>query len=489
MLARERYRGALLGLAVGDAVGTTVEFKAPGSFPDVSDLRGGGPFGLTAGQWTDDTSMALCLADSLLETGGFDSWDQLDRYVRWHRDGYRSSTGSCFDIGGTTRASLARYERSGEPLSGPTGPDTAGNGSIMRLAPVPLRYAATPSRAIELAADSSRTTHGATVAVDACRYLAALIVGALDGATKEQLLDPRFTPVPGYWEAHPLCSEVDEVAAGSYLRGRIRGTGYARDSLEAALWAFATTSSFRDGCLRAVNLGDDADTTAAVYGQLAGAFYGEGGIPLEWRNRITDGDEIGRLADELHFAATGPRAVPIPDSYWVSAGLIAGEYPGARSAADALPRIRRMLAAGVETFVDLTEAGELQATGRVEPYEQLVTDAALQLGRDVRYRRMAIRDVGVPSVDALVEILDLLDSEIAAGRTVYVHCYGGVGRTAVVVGARLVRGGLQGDDALEELQRLRAATPKADRRSPETEQQRELVRQWNRHDPRRRDAT
>ena len=140
--------------------------------------------------------------------------------------------------------------------------------------------------------------------------------------------------MPGYWEAHPLCPEIDEVAAGSFAAGgAIRGTGYARDCLEAALWAFATTDSFRDGCLRAVNLGDDADTTAAVYGQLAGAFYGEGGIPPEWRAKLADGDEIGGLSERLFEAAQGERATPIPDSYWVSDTLIAGEYPGAKNAA------------------------------------------------------------------------------------------------------------------------------------------------------------
>ena len=392
--------------------------------------------------------------------------------MRWHRDGYRSSTGSCFDIGGTTSASLAHYARSGAPWSGWPEPHAAGNGSIMRLAPVPMRYASTPPRAIKRAADSSRTTHGATVAVDACRYLGALLVGALDGAGKEELLSPRFTPVPGYWEEHPLCPEIDEVAAGSYARGQVRGTGYARDTLEAALWAFATTSSFREGCLRAVNLGDDADTTAAVYGQLAGALYGEGGIPIEWCTRITDGVGIGGLADALLEAATRPRAVPIPDSYWVSDFLLAGEYPGAKSTSAALPRIRRMLATGIKTFVDLTEAGELQASGPVEPYDELVTESARLLGRDLRYYRIPIRDVDVPSRDVLVEILDLIEREIAESRTVYVHCYGGVGRTATVVGAHLVRGGMQGEEALVELQRLRAATPKAPRRSPETELQR-----------------
>jgi ADP-ribosyl-[dinitrogen reductase] hydrolase len=479
MLTADRYRGCLLGLAVGDAVGTTVEFKSRGSFPDVSDMVGGGPFGLAPGQWTDDTSMALCLADSLLESGGFDPWDQLARYVRWYREGYRSSTGAFFDIGNATRAALERFERSGEPWCGSEGGNTAGNGSIMRLAPVPMRYAATPARAIELAADSSRTTHGARIAVDACRYLAALIVGALGGAGKDELLAARYSPLIGYWDAHPLCPEIDEVAAGSFAAdGPIRGTGYARDCLEAALWAFATTDSFRTGCLRAVNLGDDADTTAAVFGQLAGAFYGEGGIPSEWRAKVTIGEEIGDLAERLLEAATGMRPTPIPDSYWVSETLIAGEYPGAKDAASARLRVRRMVAAGVETFVDLTQAGERQANRPVESYEQLVSDAAGELGRDLRYHRMAIPDIGIPPEDVMAAILDLIDREAASGRAVYVHCYGGVGRTATVVGAHLVRGGLGGDEALEQVQTLRARTPKAHRPSPETHSQRTMVRKW-----------
>ncbi|GIV97273.1 MAG: hypothetical protein KatS3mg057_1930 [Herpetosiphonaceae bacterium] len=198
-----RYRGALLGLAVGDAVGTTLEFCPPGSFAPIDDMIGGGPFHLLPGQWTDDTSMALCLAASLVERRAFDPRDQMERYLRWWREGYMSSTGRCFDIGGTVAAALRRYEQSGEPFAGSSDPYTAGNGSIMRLAPVPLFFAGDPSLAIERSADSSRTTHAAPAAVDACRYLAALILGALQGASKEELLAPFFCSLPGYWEAHP----------------------------------------------------------------------------------------------------------------------------------------------------------------------------------------------------------------------------------------------------------------------------------------------
>ena len=129
----DRYRGCLLGLAVGDALGTTLEFQPPGSFEPTADKVGGGPFRLKPGQWTDDTSMALCLAESLIERRGFDPVDQLERYCCWYRTGHLSSTGRCFDIGSTTRAALHRFERTREPCCGSTDPATAGNGSIMRL--------------------------------------------------------------------------------------------------------------------------------------------------------------------------------------------------------------------------------------------------------------------------------------------------------------------------------------------------------------------
>jgi len=300
---RERYQGSLLGLAVGDALGTTLEFESPGTFDPVSEITGGGPFGLPAGCWTDDTSMALCLAESLIECRGFDPYDQMSRYVRWYRDGHLSSTGDCFDIGMTTRTALHLFETTGEPYGGSTDPHSAGNGSLMRLSAVPLFFADLPHEAMHLSGESSRTTHGTQSAVDACRYMAALIVGAVQGVRKEELLASFYSPVPDYWQRNPLCPEIEEIAAGSFKRKQppeIRGSGYVVHSLEAALWAFHHTGDFREGCLKAVNLGDDADTTGAVYGQLAGAFYGVEGIPAEWLETLAMRDLIREFADKLY---------------------------------------------------------------------------------------------------------------------------------------------------------------------------------------------
>ena len=300
---QDRFRGCLLGLAAGDALGTTLEFKSPGTFEPIDDMVGGGPFNLQPGQWTDDTSMALCLATSLVEREGFDARDQMQRYVRWWREGYLSSTGSCFDIGITVSDALSRFERSGDPYAGSTDPYSAGNGSLMCLAPVPMYYSGDPAESISKAADSSRTTHQAAAAVDACRYFAGLLIGALEGADKETLLSARYCPVEGLWESDPLVEEIALIADGSFKDRdppQIRGVGYVVQSLEAALWAFDRSDNFRDGALLAANLGHDADTTAAIYGQIAGAYYGADGIPAMWRERLTAAAEITSLADSLH---------------------------------------------------------------------------------------------------------------------------------------------------------------------------------------------
>ena len=305
-MSLDRYRGSILGLAVGDALGAPVEFKRPGSFEPVMGMSSGGAFGLRPGQWTDDTSLALCLAESLVETNGFDLIDQLDRYVRWYREGHLSSTGECFDIGNTTEMALTRYEATKDPYSGPTDPSTAGTGSIMRLVSVPLAYAKDFATAVERSGESSKTTHGALEAVDSCRYLGGLIAASVTGVEKTEFLSKRYSQQPGYWTENPLCEKVDAIADGSFKEKsppEIKGSGYVIDCLEAALWAFYKTDSFGEGCLLAVNLGNDADTTGAVYGQLAGAYYGASGIPKDWLQDLTLGSLVQSFADRLYEMA------------------------------------------------------------------------------------------------------------------------------------------------------------------------------------------
>ncbi len=291
-----RFRGCLIGLAAGDAVGTTVEFKSRGTFPLVTDMTGGGPFKLKPGEWTDDTSMALCLAASLIERGRFNAEDQMRRYCQWMNHGYMSSNGRCFDIGNTVSNALRSFQSTGKPFSGSTDANSAGNGCLMRLAPVPMFFYPNRKIAIVMSGRSSRTTHGAAECVEASRLFGAMLFMALSGANKTDIL-----------LAHGITSlksnRLAAIASGAYQKkssNDIRGSGYVVESLEAALWCFYQTNTFQEAILQAANLGDDADTTAAICGQLAGAYYGESGIPDHWKERLAMLDEIRMIADQLY---------------------------------------------------------------------------------------------------------------------------------------------------------------------------------------------
>ncbi len=277
-------RGALYGLAIGDALGAAVEFCSPGSFPEVTGYRDGGPHMLEPGQWTDDTSMALALADSIGEKG-WDLNDQVERYVQWRRKGAYSVNGFCFDIGNTTDSAINNFENSGNALtSGIADPKQAGNGSIMRLAPVVIHCInSINSNIYDLqykAEGSSITTHAAPQCLSACCAMATLIQMLVELKDKATCLE-RWQEASEF--SGPLDDEIKAVVAGSYKKEppEIRGTGYVVDSLEAAMWAFNKADSFKEAVLLAVNLGDDADTTGAVCGQIAGAYWGFSGIDQE----------------------------------------------------------------------------------------------------------------------------------------------------------------------------------------------------------------
>jgi ADP-ribosylglycohydrolase len=306
MIDANRQRGMLLGLAVGDALGAAVEFQPPGSFPPVTGYRGGGPHGLEPGEWTDDTSMALALGDSIADVG-WDIDDQAQRYVAWWRTGRYSVNGRVFDIGVTTSAALSRYLGTGDARrSGDRSSRASGNGSIMRLAPVPIRYAYLFPNGlgdlVERAAESSLPTHASPQCLSGCVYFSLLLCGLIHGVPREEVLQPDWEPLERVREIMTLHTEIEVVSRGSFRTkpaAHIRGSGYVVESLEAALWAFHDATDFREAVLRAVNLGDDADTTGAVCGQLAGAYWGETGIPAEWRARLAGKDLIEPILQGL----------------------------------------------------------------------------------------------------------------------------------------------------------------------------------------------
>ena len=322
----DRLRGVLLGLAVGDALGAAIEFRVAGSFEPVTGFRDGGPHGLAPGEWTDDTSTALALADSIAHVG-WDLNDQAAMYVAWWRSGQYSVNGRCFDIGLTTRSALARFERTGDArTSGDRSEHASGNGSIMRLAPVPIRYSHLfPARLDELVeklTESSLPTHASPQCLSSCAYLGLVLCGLLHGLDRAEVLAADWAPVEFLKRSSALHPAVAEVAAGSFRSKSppdIVGSGYVVQSLEAALWAFHDARDFGEAVLRAVNLGDDADTTGAVCGQLAGAFWGESGIPTEWLNGLARPDLIdkalaGLLSRLLRIRATADAAANPPES-------------------------------------------------------------------------------------------------------------------------------------------------------------------------------
>lgn len=298
-------RGMLVGLAMGDALGAPVEFMDRDSFPPVTNYQDGGPHRLKAGQWTDDTSMALCTAASLIHCGKMDADDQLTRYLRWYRDGYMSSTGVCFDIGNQTRKELELFELRGSfsqlsalrELQVDNG--RAGNGALMRLAPVVIKYHDDLAQALNAAELNSQLTHMDQRCVDANKVLAYFMIKSLDGPSKNELLRPSgITAVLG--RLHP---DVSSIVGGSYKvlqRSDVQSTGYVIHSLEAALWAFYNSDSFEEGVRLAVNLGGDTDTIGAIYGQLAGAYWGYDAIPHNWVKDLYQYEKIVLMADLLN---------------------------------------------------------------------------------------------------------------------------------------------------------------------------------------------
>lgn len=289
-----RVIGSLVGLVCGDAVGTTLEFMPKGSFEPIQDMVGGGPFNLLPGEWTDDTSMALCLAESLLHKKCFDAKDQMNRYCNWYQYGYMSCKDHCFDIGATVVSALNRYLQSGTPFSGSTDVNSSGNGSLMRLAPIAMVYRNNLKNLLDFAAESSRTTHGSEECIDACRYFSLLLSKAFSCSEKMDLLHTDYSS---------STKNIASIANGSFLEKsyeQLKGSGYVIASLEAALWCFFQTNNFRDAILMSANLGDDADTTAAICGQIAGAYYGLDGIPEEWRTKIAWSQTIQDIAKQLY---------------------------------------------------------------------------------------------------------------------------------------------------------------------------------------------
>ena len=286
-LFEDKIYGSIIGLSIGDAFGAPVEFKARGTFPKVTEYQAGGEFNLPKGYWTDDTSLALCILESINRTKKFDLKSQMENFRRWWRDGFMSSTGFCFDIGNTTKKALSRFETEGKVYAGME-TDPATNGALMRLAPVCFYFHKSLNQSMIHSMNHTRTTHAALESVEASALLSYILLMTLQAKSKDQIL--KFT----HFE-YKLQSRINEIKNGSFKikkESEISGKGLAFDTLEAALFSFYHSDNFLDGLIIAVNLGDDTDTVGAVYGQIAGAYYGLKKIP---NTMVTDLHQMSLL--------------------------------------------------------------------------------------------------------------------------------------------------------------------------------------------------
>ena len=307
-----------VGLAVGDALGAPIEFGY--SSYDISKMsdrishffdnsRG------KAGEWTDDTAMALCIADSLLENRGYDSYDIMDKFYRWIQEGYRSHNGlPADDVGDQTRIEIIKYHRN--PVRKKDDPKTqsAGNAPIMRLAPIVIANCFPDSNIkkqikkselsslINMAILSCREDHNSIAAECTTQLFAALLYSTLRGYNKSDIINLIQNLEFENDEYNRFEKENLELLFGrAFGKGKeLRDLGgYIVDAFAIALWGFTHSESFKDGMLKVLRLGGDTDTNAACYGQIAGAYYGHKAIPEEWRKNIHLGEEIMYIADEL----------------------------------------------------------------------------------------------------------------------------------------------------------------------------------------------
>jgi ADP-ribosylglycohydrolase len=483
--ARERITGSFIGLAAGDALGLPVEFeprKARAADP-VLGMRGGGTWKLEPGTWSDDTSLALCLAESIAERG-FDPEDSGRRSLAWLDEGLWTARGDAFGVGGATRRALGKI-RAGLPavLAGGRGENDNGNGSLMRILPASVWLAELPEpmRLRAIAAYSS-VTHGHPRSILACWLHCLVSARLLRGAS------PGEAYAVAMEEARSLIGSLPaslRAEAGAYARvldgslalvraDSIRASGYVVHCLEASLWCLLHGSDFRSTVLAAVNLGEDADTTGAVAGGLAGLAYGRAAVPEEWARGLARSGEIEALG--LRIAALARTPAPLPRSYWVLPGkLLAGGYPGrvgARGAEDAGSALNALLGSGVDAFLDLTASGEDTGTA---PYAELLGPAASKRAISAERRSAPLEDMSADGSAVGRALRDLVEL-LAAGKTVYLHCVGGLGRTGTVVGSFLVETGLASPaEAPALMARLRALTDKSEADSPQTDAQRLIV--------------
>lgn len=300
---REKSLGSFRGLAIGDAMGAPVEFKVKGSFPEVKNYQDSPRFGIIAGQWTDDTIMALCMAEAIIKENGYDSYSVMDQYLKWYKDGYNSPNGRVFDIGGQTSRALSEYN-SFPAFVKKT--DSAGNGVLMRLSPAVISTINLPTfESIAVFETSARDTHNSNEAAEATILLGLIIRNLINGNNIENSLKNSEKDIKEYFYTFniPYSNVYERVA--NFTDADARNGGYVIPSLGTAIWALKTTNNFKDAVLKVVNLGKDSDTVAAITGQMAGALYGDNNIPSDFKKNLYRSNDFEILTDDLMKISKG----------------------------------------------------------------------------------------------------------------------------------------------------------------------------------------
>ena len=304
-------KSALFGVAVGDALGVPHEFSRPEDLQEnpVTDMVGYGTYNLPPGTWSDDSSLTFCLAESLCS--GFNTDHMGELFVKWYYQDYWTATGEVFDIGIGTRNALYKIKNGTKAeLAGGQDEKDNGNGSLMRILPLVFAIKDLPiEERFERTRQVSAITHGHIRAVMACFYYLEFAKQLIEGKTKFEIYKDLQTSMPSCFENIGIVgsetAHFDRMLKANIADlplSEIRSGGYVVETIEACIWCLLTTDNYKDAVLKAVNLGHDTDTTAAVTGGLAGLLYGFDGIPKEWVRQLAKREEIEELARNLSNA-------------------------------------------------------------------------------------------------------------------------------------------------------------------------------------------
>ena len=467
-------------MAAGDALGATVEFMSPSEirrrFGVHREVVGGGAFNWKPGEGTDDTDLTWAVLSAYVD-GPYTLQRVADNMLAWFDSSPR-------DVGGATSQALGRLERTGDPRkSGSTGEFSCGNGSLMRCLPTALARPDDATRRRELA-EISAITHAHVRCVDSCIAYGEITNALMDGASAADALAAAQSM--DLDEAVTGTLDIDPALDAEYLRTG----GYVIDSLACSVWAIQQEGSFEDVLVALVNRGKDADTTGAIAGGLLGVLHGADAIPSRWRTELEYHDRLmasvpallnlregaaasseGRFMD-MDLAGGGQMG-PTDRSYWVVPGrFAAGAYPNPDPRND---KVGKLLDAGINLFVNLTQDYPGGTDCKMNRYDIRAAE------RHATVVRRDIADNDVTSTEQMIATLDLIDHHLRDGCNVYVHCWGGSGRTGTVVGCWLRRHGYAGSgNVLGLLRRLRSEgdLKGGDKPTPQTEPQHRMVLEW-----------